>query len=186
MRRLRYRVRLTAHGGTGPLPQPATHKILPLGGPVGERAGAAWKRAFSRVFKRALTALLLLAPVAALADSNLPPAHYAYTQLPDPRQEAAAKALMAELRCLVCQGQSIADSDAELAGDMRALVRERIAKGETPRQIRTWLIQRYGDYVTYDPPFDAATAPLWIAPLVLLVAGIWLARRSFKRRRRAA
>jgi cytochrome c-type biogenesis protein CcmH len=124
-------------------------------------------------------------PLAASADSNLPPAHYAYTQLQDPKQEAQAKALMAELRCLVCQGQSIADSDAELAGDMRALVRERIAKGEKPAQIRAWLVQRYGDYVTYDPPFDAATAPLWIAPLVLLGAGIWLARRSFKRRRKA-
>jgi len=133
-----------------------------------------------------LLVALLLAPLAALADSNLPPAHYAYVQLPDPKQEAAAKALMAELRCLVCQGQSIADSDAELAGDMRALVRERIARGESPKHIRAWLIQRYGDYVTYDPPFDAATAPLWIAPLVLLGAGIWLARRSFKRRRKAA
>jgi cytochrome c-type biogenesis protein CcmH len=137
--------------------------------------------------KRALfIAALLLAPIAAFAESSLPPSHYADTQLSDPRQEAQAKALMAELRCLVCQGQSIADSDAELAGDMRALVRERIAKGEKPAQIRAWLVQRYGDYVTYDPPFDAATAPLWIAPLVLLAAGIWLAARSFKRRRRKA
>ena len=136
--------------------------------------------------KRALLiAAFMLLPPAAWADSNLPPAHYAYTQLPDPRQEAQAKALMAELRCLVCQGQSIADSDAELAGDMRALVRERIAKGEKPAEIRAWLIQRYGDYVTYNPPFDAATAPLWIAPIALLIAGIWVARRSFKRRRRA-
>ena len=67
-----------------------------------------------------------------LADSNLPPAYWANRQLPDPRQEAKAQALMEELRCLVCQGQSIADSDAELAGDMRDLVRRRIAAGEKP------------------------------------------------------
>ncbi len=65
---------------------------------------------------------------------------------------------METLRCLVCQGQSIADSDAEMAGDMRALVRERIATGESPQHIREWLVQRYGDYVTYDPPFDWLTA----------------------------
>ena len=69
-----------------------------------------------------------------LADSNLPPAYWADRQLPDPRQEAQAQALMEELRCLVCQGQSIADSDAELAGDMRDLVRRRIAAGEKPRR----------------------------------------------------
>jgi cytochrome c-type biogenesis protein CcmH len=71
------------------------------------------------------------------ADSNLPPAYWSDRQLPDPRQEAQAQALMGELRCLVCQGQSIADSDAELAGDMRDLVRRRIAAGEKPAAIRT-------------------------------------------------
>ncbi|MBO9712533.1 cytochrome c-type biogenesis protein [Sphingomonas sp.] len=122
---------------------------------------------------------LLLAMAPAFADSNLPPARLADTQLPDPRQEAEAKALMETLRCLVCQGQSIADSDAEMAGDMRALVRQRIAAGEQPEHIRDWLVQRYGDYVTYDPPFSWLTAPLWIAPLLLLVAGLLIARRSF-------
>ena len=72
----------------------------------------------------------LILPVPLLAQSSLPPADYAYRQLPDPRQEAEARALMETLRCLVCQGQSIADSDADMAGDMRALVRERIAAGE--------------------------------------------------------
>ncbi len=129
------------------------------------------------------SAALVVASAAAWADSSLPPAQLAYTQLPDPKQEAQARALMAELRCLGCQGQSIADSDAELAGDMRALVRQRIQAGESPKAIRAWLIQRYGDYVTYDPPFDWTTAPLWLAPVVLLVAGAWIARRSFKRRR---
>jgi cytochrome c-type biogenesis protein CcmH len=122
---------------------------------------------------------LALLPVPLQADSSLPPAALAYTQLKDPAQEARARALMEQLRCLVCQGQSIADSDAEMAGDMRALVRQKIAAGESPQQIREWLIQRYGDYVTYDPPFSWLTAPLWIAPILLLLAGLLIARRSF-------
>ena len=125
----------------------------------------------------------LLAAVSAQADSNLPPSPLAYTQLADPVQEAKAKALMETLRCLVCQGQSIADSDAEMAGDMRALVRERVAKGEKPEAIRKWLVQRYGDYVTYDPPLSWITAPLWLTPVALLVVGFFLARRMFRRRR---
>ena len=131
----------------------------------------------------ALAALLLASP--ALADSTLPPAHHANTQLKDPAKEAQAKTLMGTLRCLVCQGQSIADSDAEMAADMRALVRERIAAGEQPNAIRAWLIDRYGDYVTYDPPMSGVTAPLWIAPFALLAIGAFVARVSFKRRRRS-
>ncbi len=129
-----------------------------------------------------LAAMTLATPVH--ADSNRPPAPLAYTQLADPGQEERAKALMETLRCLVCQGQSIADSDAEMAGDMRALVRERIAKGEKAETIRAYLIQRYGDYVTYDPPLSWVTAPLWIAPALLLVVGLLLARRLFRRRAR--
>ena len=123
---------------------------------------------------------LLASPV--LADSTLPPAPLANVQLKDPAKEAQAQALMATLRCVVCQGQSIADSDAEMAGDMRSLVRTRIQGGQSPEQIRDWLIARYGDYISYDPPFSAVTAPLWITPLVLLALGAWLARASFKRR----
>ena len=126
--------------------------------------------------------LLIAAPLR--ADSNLPPAPYANTQLADPAKEAEARQLMATLRCLVCQGQSIADSDAEMAGDMRSLVRQRIAAGEAPGDVRKWLIERYGDYVTYDPPLSPITAPLWLAPLVLLAFGGMIAARSFKRRRR--
>jgi len=126
--------------------------------------------------------LLLAAP--ALADTPLPPARLADTQLPDPHQEAEAEALMQTLRCVVCQGQSIAQSDADMAGQMRAMVRERIARGEKPSAIRRWLIERYGDYVSYDPPLSAVTAPLWLAPLVLLGLGAWIARTSFRRRRR--
>jgi cytochrome c-type biogenesis protein CcmH len=129
-----------------------------------------------------LPAALIAAPVS--ADPSTPPAALANTQLRDPAQEAQARALMATLRCLVCQGQSIADSDASMAGDMRALVRSRIAAGETPGAIRTWLIARYGDYVSYDPPLGAATWPLWLAPIALLVLGAAIARSSFRRRRR--
>lgn len=134
--------------------------------------------------RRALVALLFVMPAPALADSNLPPARYANTQLPDPAKESAARTLMLELRCLVCQGQSIADSDAEMAGDMRALVRQRIEAGEKPQDIRAWLIKRYGDYVTYDPPMSAATAPLWLTPILLLLVGGAIALRSYKRKAR--
>ena len=129
-----------------------------------------------------LISLLVAAP--ALADSNLPPSRWANTQLPDPRQEAAARALMEELRCLVCQGQSIADSDAELAGDMRALVRERIAAGEKPEAVRSWLVERYGAWVSYRPPLEPLSWPLWAAPLLLLAIAAWLVRGRFVRRRK--
>jgi cytochrome c-type biogenesis protein CcmH len=127
---------------------------------------------------------LALVAAPALADSDLPPAPLANTQLADPKQEAQAKALMETIRCLVCQGQSIADSDAELAGDMRAMVRERIAAGEKPAAIRAWLVQRYGAWVSYEPPLDRRTWLLWAAPVLFLVLGIMIATRSFRRRRR--
>ncbi|WEK43531.1 MAG: cytochrome c-type biogenesis protein CcmH [Candidatus Sphingomonas colombiensis] len=132
----------------------------------------------------AISALLLLLAAPVAADSGLPPATLAYTQLPDPKQEAEAKALMETVRCVVCQGQSVADSDADMAGDMRALIRQRIAAGEKPEAIRTWLIARYGDYITYDPPLSGVTLPLWLTPLVLLALGAWVARGSFRRRKR--
>ena len=91
---------------------------------------------------------------------------------------------METLRCLVCQGQSIADSDADMAGDMRALVRQRIAAGESPEQIRAWLIERYGDWVSYDPPVEPLTWPLWAAPSCCLLAGAWLLRERFRQEAR--
>ena len=127
--------------------------------------------------KRAALLVALLTAQPLLADSNLPPAYWANRQLPDPRQEAQAQQLMEQLRCLVCQGQSIADSDAELAGDMRDLVRRRIAAGEKPATIRDWLIQRYGTWISYRPTGEPAAWPLWLAPLALLLAGAWLIRR---------
>jgi len=134
--------------------------------------------------KAVLTALALVAASPALADSLLPAAPYADVQLPDPRQERQAKALMETIRCLVCQGQSIADSDAEMAGDMRSLIRQRIAAGQTPEQIRAWLVSRYGDWVTYQPTLQPLTWPLWAAPILLILAGLWLARGRFRRRGR--
>jgi cytochrome c-type biogenesis protein CcmH len=129
-----------------------------------------------------LIALFLAAP--AFAQSALPPSRYAYTQLEDPRREAEARALMETLRCLVCQGQSIADSDADMAGDMRALVRERIAAGEEPEAIRTWLVERYGAWVSYKPTVEPLTWPLWAAPIILVALGLWLARGRFRRKPR--
>jgi cytochrome c-type biogenesis protein CcmH len=107
-----------------------------------------------------------------------------YSQIPDAAKEAQAAELMMELRCLVCQGQSIADSDVDMAADMRRVVRQKIAAGERPETVRGWLIDRYGSYVTYDPPFNWATAPLWLAPLIFLGIGGWLARGTLRRRRR--
>jgi cytochrome c-type biogenesis protein CcmH len=127
--------------------------------------------------KAVIAAALFFAAGPLFADSNLPPAYWANRQLPDANQEAKAQSLMEELRCLVCQGQSIADSDAELAGDMRDLVRRRIAAGEKPSAIRTWLIQRYGTWISYKPTAEPATWPLWLAPAALLLAGVWLIRR---------
>jgi cytochrome c-type biogenesis protein CcmH len=125
----------------------------------------------------ALAGLLSVSPLA--AQDTMPPAPYAYRQLDDPALEAKARALMETLRCLKCQSQSIADSDAPMAGDMRSQVRERIAAGEDPEAIRAWLIERYGDYVSYAPRMTTLTWPLFVLPLVLLVLAATLLRRRF-------
>ena len=131
-----------------------------------------------RPFLCVFSAMAIAVAMPAQADSSLPPAHWANRQLPNAAQEARAQALMAELRCLVCQGQSIADSDAELAGDMRDLVRRCIAAGEKPGEIRSWLIGRYGSWVSYRPTAEPAAWPLWLTPLVLLlIAGLLAWRR---------
>ena len=127
-----------------------------------------------------LVALAIILAAPALAQSSMPPAYWSNRQLPDERQEARAQALMAELRCVVCQGQSIADSDAEIAGDMRDLVRRRIAAGEQPSQIRSWLIERYGSWISYRPGDDPIAWPLWLAPIALLLLGAFLLRRRIR------
>ena len=133
-----------------------------------------------RLLLIALMALVMAQPV--LADGTMPPAPYAYRQLEDPAKEAKAKALMETLRCLQCQGQSIADSDAPIAGDMRHQVRERIQAGEDPEAIRAWLVERYGDYVSYAPHITLKTWPLYAAPLAFLALALLIARRRFVKR----
>lgn len=127
-----------------------------------------------------LASLLLTAPAFAQEEQSTAP--YAYRQLGDPAQETKAQDLMESLRCLQCQGQSIADSDAPIAGSMRSLVRERIAKGEDPEAIRAWLIERYGDYVSYAPQLTTLTWPLFAVPAVLMLIAFLLLRRRFTRK----
>ena len=109
---------------------------------------------------------------------------YSEESLPDPRQEAEAIALMDTIRCVVCQGQPISGSNADLAGDMRRIVRERIAAGQSPEQVRAWLVSRYGDWVSFKPQAKPVTLPLWAIPLAALVVGIWLMSRRLKRKSR--
>lgn len=104
------------------------------------------------------------------------------TILGDPAQEARAQALDREIRCVQCQNEPIAQSTADIAVDMRALVRERIAAGDTDAEIRAFFRERYGDFVLFRPPFDARTWVLWAAPFLLL--GVGLAVVTATRRRR--
>ncbi|MDE0152635.1 MAG: cytochrome c-type biogenesis protein CcmH [Gammaproteobacteria bacterium] len=92
------------------------------------------------------------------------------------------QALLYELRCLVCQNQSLADSDAELAGDLRKRVRDLIDQGMTDKQIIEHLQARYGDFILYRPPFAWRTVALWIGPFVLLALTAWLLLRRIRRR----
>ena len=92
--------------------------------------------------------------------------------LDDPALEARAREVGKNLRCLVCQNQSIDDSDADLAKDMRILVRERIVAGDTNERIIDYIVSRYGDFVLLNPPFKAKTLVLWLGPGVILLAGI--------------
>ena len=133
--------------------------------------------------KRLIGLFLLLCSVHLTAQDSMPPAPYAYRQLDDPALEARAQGLMETLRCLKCQSQSIADSDAPMAGDMRHQVRTRIAAGEDPEHIRKWMMERYGDYVSYAPQVSRTTWPLFAGPLALLaIAALLLWRRFGKRR----
>ncbi|MET4210907.1 MULTISPECIES: cytochrome c-type biogenesis protein [unclassified Bradyrhizobium] len=91
--------------------------------------------------------------------------------LPDPKREARARTISAGLRCLVCQNQSIDDSNAELARDLRLLVRERLNLGESDEQVRAFLVQRYGNFILLKPPLELETALLWGMPALVLVAG---------------
>jgi cytochrome c-type biogenesis protein CcmH len=102
--------------------------------------------------------------------------------LSDPALEARARALSAQLRCLVCQNESIDESDASLARDIRLLIRERIVKGESNAEIRDFLVSRYGDFILLKPPFKASTLLLWISTPLTLALGGWAIYAASRRR----
>jgi cytochrome c-type biogenesis protein CcmH len=114
-----------------------------------------------------ISALALAGPARAVLPSE---------QLADPTLEARARTIGAELRCVVCQNQSIDDSDAALASDLRVILRQRLLAGDSDRQARDYIVKRYGDYVLLDPPFKPDTLLLWLGPaLVVVGGGIWVA-----------
>ncbi len=126
--------------------------------------------------KFALTLLMLLAlalPVAAVQPDEV---------LSDPALEARARSLSLTLRCMVCQNQSIDDSDAPLARDLRVLVRERLKAGDSDTQIREFLVARYGQFVLLEPEKNSRTALLWLAPLLVLLSGALVLLCFFMRR----
>lgn len=102
--------------------------------------------------------------------------------LKDPALEGRARELSKDLRCLVCQNQSIDDSDADLARDLRILLRQRLTAGDTDEQAKQYLVDRYGDYVLLKPPFKTTTLVLWLGPLVLLLLAVWAAVAFYRRR----
>lgn len=102
--------------------------------------------------------------------------------LDDPKLEARAREVGKELRCLVCQNQSIDDSDADLARDLRVLVRERIVAGDSNQEVIDYVVSRYGDFVLLNPPFKLKTYALWFGPVVLIVFGVFAVFVFFRRR----
>jgi cytochrome c-type biogenesis protein CcmH len=124
--------------------------------------------------------LLLLAAIAPTFAREAAPA------ADDPVLEQRLMALSAELRCLVCQNQSLADSHADLAVDLRNQIREQMRAGKSDEQIRAWLTQRYGDFVLYRPPVKSSTLLLWFGPFALLAVSVTLFLAYLRRRRREA
>ncbi len=121
--------------------------------------------------------LAMVAAVLCLAAASDPA-----ERLPDPAQEARARALFQEVRCLVCQNESIDDSNAELAVDLRRLVREEVKAGRTDAQVRRYLVDRYGEFVLLKPAFSWGNAVLWGAPFLVVLLGLVLLARNFARR----
>ncbi len=111
--------------------------------------------------------LIVLAAIACMAGAAADPAE----RLPDPVQEARARTLFREVRCLVCQNESIDDSQADLAGDLRQVVRDQVKQGRSDPQIRAFLVERYGEFVLLKPPFSAGNALLWATPGIVLALG---------------
>lgn len=106
-------------------------------------------------------------------------------RLPDPAREERARTLFRQVRCLVCQNESIDDSDSELAGDLRRVVREQVAAGRSDAQVKAFLTDRYGPYVLLKPAFDAANAALWLTPILAVLAGLGLLIARWRRRESA-
>ncbi len=127
-----------------------------------------------RFFRLFALALLILTPQIGFA---VEPGEI----LPDPALESRARALSTELRCLVCQNQSIDDSQAPLAKDLRMIVRERLTAGDSDDAVRTYLVQRYGDFILLKPPFKIETLLLWLTPLAVLALGALALLRSGRR-----
>ena len=133
-----------------------------------------------------MTILARIASLVALAFALANPAARAADAVPteqDPVAQARAVKLEGELRCLVCQNQTIAESNAELAVDLRRQVREQIAAGRSDREIVDYMTARYGDFVLYRPPLKATTVLLWAGPALLLALGAWLLVRIVRERR---
>jgi cytochrome c-type biogenesis protein CcmH len=128
--------------------------------------------------KRALLAIFMAATLGSPAWAVSNPAE----MMADPAQERRAEALGQQLRCLVCQNESIEDSEADLARDLRGVLRQHIAAGDTDPQIMAWMTQRYGDFVRLSPPLNALTLALWGAPVLALGAGIGAAVLTRRRR----
>jgi cytochrome c-type biogenesis protein CcmH/NrfF len=120
--------------------------------------------------------MLVAAPIA--AQQGAPPP-LANSQLADPAQEARALELMERLRCIQCQGQSIHDSDAPIAAAMRHEVREQIKAGKSDSEIEGWLVQRYGEWISFAPPASGSGLLLWAMPVLLLLAALLVARGRF-------
>ena len=116
--------------------------------------------------KRLVFAVFSFLIIAGTAHAVLP-----NEQLANPKLEARARAISQELRCVVCQNQTIDDSDAQLAHDLRVLLRQRLLKGDTDQQAIAFIVKRYGSYVLLKPPFRPETLLLWLGPLLVLVAG---------------
>jgi cytochrome c-type biogenesis protein CcmH len=133
---------------------------------------------------RITTTIRLLFVAAALAAATPGFAVRPDEILPDPKLEARARMLSHELRCMVCQNQSIDDSDAPLAHDLRVLVRERLKVGDTDQQVLDFLVARYGEFVLLKPRFEWQTAPLWLAPIAILLGGAAVLGVAVSRRRR--
>ncbi|HTZ81001.1 MAG TPA: cytochrome c-type biogenesis protein [Stellaceae bacterium] len=130
---------------------------------------------------RALALILLLLLGLAPAALAVEPGE----RLADPALEARARALSTELRCLVCQNESIDDSNADLAHDLRVLIRQRIAAGDSDAQVRQFLVSRYGDFILLKPPVKPATYLLWGGPFAVLLLGAGAAAVYFRRHRGA-